>query len=324
MTIYSFDVLPIHERPYRLETFTGWLRRLGAMNFLPSMDALVTLCFPRQSRRVARQQVDYPPLAIADVARVTHSNAANVYATTFYHLGCKFARSPHPQSLSRFLAGMIAPHLRYCPACVGETGYYRLTWRFTILNGCHEHYCKLLDHCEHCKATIPLFCAPFAVGHCLNCGTCLSDNMAPALSDQAYEQVNQQTKELIYLLTPQLWETKAVNVIVRLGAEFTRLRLVKRQTIAEVGRQLGTTESVIEGIERGNVRGRGASFHDYLVYAKYLNVSVVQLVHSIVVPDSEVDGLLPFLAPPPTPSKIRQDVGEGLLQAVQEVVQQLK
>jgi hypothetical protein len=232
VTPYSFDVLPVHEGPRALETFTSWLCRLGVMNFLPSVDALVALCFPGESRRVARQQTDYPPQAIEDVARVGHCSLADVYATTFYHLGCKFARSTHPQPLSRFLTGTIASHLRYCPACVGETEYYRLTWRFTILNGCYEHRCELLDHCGYCKATLPVFCAPFAVNRCPKCGARLSDSRAPALSNQEYEQVNQQTQELIYLLIRQPWEAIAPDVVARLGAEFMRLRMVKRQTSA--------------------------------------------------------------------------------------------
>jgi len=322
--MYSFDVLPVHERPRDLETFTGWLRRNAALNFLPSVNALVALCFPSQNRCVARQQADYPPLSIEEVARVMYCDVADVRATTFYHLGRKFARSPHPQALSRFLRGTIASYLRYCPACVGETGYYRLTWRFTTLNGCQEHFCELLDHCGHCKAQIPVFCAPFILDRCLNCGARVSDSRAPGLSDQAYELVSRQTQELSYLLMPQPWEENAADIVVLLGTQFARLRLVKRQTVAQVSQQLGTTVSVIEGIERGNVQERGASFHDYLAYARYLNASIVQLVRSVIVPDSNTYGWLPGLVPLPTQLSIRQDIGETLLQAVQSVGQQFE
>jgi transcriptional regulator with XRE-family HTH domain len=247
-----------------------------------------------------------------------------VYATTFYHLGCKFARSTHPQPLSRFLTGTIASHLRYCPVCVGETEYYRLTWRFTILNGCYEHRCELLVHCGYCKAPIPMFCAPFAVNRCPKCSARLSDSRAPALSNQEYEQVNRQTQELIYLLIRQPWEVIAADVVARLGEEFMRLRMVKHQTIAEVSRQLGTTVSIIEGIERGNVRGRGASFRDYLAYAGYLNVAVSQLIRSIIIPASETDESLLCLAPPLATETIREDIGGALLQAIQQAVLQLE
>jgi hypothetical protein len=324
VTIYSFDVLPIHERPHSLETFTGWLRRNAAMNFLPSVDALVALCFPSQNRRVARQQADYPPLSIEEVAQAMNCEVADVRATTFYHLGSKFARSPHPQALSRFLSGTIAPHLRYCPACIGETGYYRLTWRFATLIGCREHYCELLDCCGYCNAQIPLFCAPFNLDRCLSCGARLSDSRAPRLSDQVYEVVKQHTEELSYLLTPQPWEVNATDIIILLGAELKRLRLIKRQTAPGVSQQLGMTISITEGIERGNVQGRGASFCDYLAYAEYLNTSVVQLIRSVIVLDSKASGSLPDLVPQPTQLTIRQDIGVALLRAVQVVVEQLE
>jgi hypothetical protein len=82
--------------------------------------------------------------------------------------------------------------------------------------------------------------------------------------------------------------------------------------------------SIIEGIERGNVRGRGASFRDYLAYAEYLNVSVSQLIRSIIIPASETDESLLRLAPLLATETIREDIGEALLQAIQQAVLQLE
>lgn len=109
-----------------------------------------------------------------------------------------------------------------------------------------------------------------------------------------------------------------------LGVELKRLRLIKRETVVEVSQRLGITVSTIEGIERGNVRGRGASFDDYLTYAQYLSASVVQLARSVIVSNSNIDRSFPDLVSPQTQLSIRQDIGEALLQAVQSVVQQLE
>jgi hypothetical protein len=91
-----------------------------------------------------------------------------------------------------------------------------------------------------------------------------------------------------------------------------------------VSQQLGTTVSIIEGIERGNVQRRGASFCEYLAYAKYLDTSVVQLIRSVIAPDSMPDGSLPGIVRRPTQLEIRQDIGEALLEAVQKAVEQLE
>ena len=47
----------------------------------------------------------------------------------------------HPLALHKFLAGSIAPTLRYCPLCLAEhtPASYSLLWRFLVLPGCSEH-----------------------------------------------------------------------------------------------------------------------------------------------------------------------------------------
>src|SRR3954453_21408623 len=66
-----YDTLPVHPSPKRLESLTGYLTRLGEANGITSVDALVSMCFPHQSRRVAREQTDFPPLSLVSLASAT-------------------------------------------------------------------------------------------------------------------------------------------------------------------------------------------------------------------------------------------------------------
>jgi TniQ len=82
-----YDALPVHPSPKRLESLTGYLTRLCEANGITSVDALVHLCFSSQSRRVAREQTDFPPLALASLASATACPESTLLLTTFQPIG---------------------------------------------------------------------------------------------------------------------------------------------------------------------------------------------------------------------------------------------
>ena len=169
---YYFDTLPVHPRPEELESLTGYLIRVAEANEIHQPAWLFDLA---QSDVVSSKQIgtrriiDNPPQSLCEIAVLTSRTEDELLSTTFYHLARKFNRPTLPISISQFLAGSVAKHLRYCPSCLAESPYYSLLWRFSALSGCARHKNRLLDHCEHCGHTIPLFASLLKVGTCPTC-----------------------------------------------------------------------------------------------------------------------------------------------------------
>ncbi len=286
---YYFDVLPLHPRPEYLESFTSYLMRLAEENGISSIDGLSALCFPHQDRRITRDIGDYPPVSFGDLTRAGTWSEEILRPTTFFHLAAKFGRSTLPQPMSRFLSGCVGQYLRYCPVCFAEqrVRYYLLTWRFLMVTCCHIHKCRLLETCWHCSELIPLFRSPFALGNCPRCRHDLKLCAAASEADEAELEVSTLIhNDIVFLLIPQPWETDSANVIKRVGRRFAHMRRMKRRTAVEVASQIGVTLTVVEGIERGDFQGKGATLQSYFKYAHYLCLSLKEAFsYAIEAPD---------------------------------------
>ena len=277
---YYFDVLPLHPKPEYLESLTSYLMRLAEYNGISSLDGLSALCFPHQDRRITRGIADYPPVSFGKLTIVAASTEETLRTTTFFHLAVKFGRSTLPQPTSRFLSGSVSQYLRYCPVCFTEQRirYYLLSWRFLMLTCCRKHKCQLLETCGYCDALIPLFTSPFKVGNCPTCQQNLQQCAAVSIGDTAMLEVASHVHDdILFLLTPQLWEADSRSIIRRVGRQFAHLRQMKRCTAVEVANQIGVTLTMVEGIERGNFQGKGATLQSYFKYAHYLGLSLKEV-----------------------------------------------
>ena len=88
--------------------------------------------------------------------------------------------------------------------------------------------------------------------------------------------------EIIFLLTPQPWEANSASIIKLVGRQLAHARQAKRLTGMEIANQIGVTPTVIEGMERGNVQNKGATFRSYSKYADYLCLSLKQVFSSVI------------------------------------------
>ena len=268
-----YDALPIHPSPKRLESLTSYLTRLCEANGITSVDALVSMCFAHQSRRVAREQTDFPPLSLVSLASTTACPEATLLLTTFQPIAQKFGRSSHPQPLSRFLAGSLASHFRFCPVCLEDDSYYQLTWRFHGITGCPIHHCQLLDRCGHCQATLPLLAAPLKVGVCPSCRAYLSMRQSEPLTETDVRLTQVRIDDLTFLLTARIEEPSRGSIVEALGSQFANLRRLRRHTAEDVAYKIGVTLSSIEGIERGQT-AKGATLACYFRYTDMLKVTL--------------------------------------------------
>lgn len=281
---YYFDVLPVRPAVEPLESLTSYLTRLAQENGISSVDGISAVCFPSQDRRITREFADYPPTAfeIVDLLGVSKTTLSRM---TFFHLGVKFGRSPKPQALSRFLAGSIAPYLRYCPSCLATQPhpYYPLLWRFLGIQRCTTHDCKLLDQCGHCGCSIPLFMAPFKVGRCPSCGSSLEVCHSKPSSEEEVMETLIYLQDLELLLSPLLSiEARADNIAQAIGLRFKHERKAREFTAVEVANRIGVTLSEVEGIERGNILGRGAKFQSYVKYAQCLGIPLRSIFNGVL------------------------------------------
>jgi len=271
---YHFEVLPLHPAFHRLESYTGYLIRLAQANGIDSVDELSSVFFPTQNRRITREIADYPSLSMGRLSTISMCSEASLRAMTFHPLGAKFGRSRHPQALSRFLAGSVSSHLRYCPPCIAEYGYYMLPWRFTTLNGCMRHRCHLRDTCGHCGEPLPLLAAPLHIGECPNCLGDLRTCVAGQLDPHEWRRVIGRHYDVMFLLTANLQHGDHKEAARYIGWCLAGLRRTRGMLVVEMAERSGLTMSRVEGIERGNVLGRGASFANYLAYADELGITL--------------------------------------------------
>lgn len=286
---YYFDVLTLHPQPEYFESLTSYLMRLAMVNTISSLDGISTLFFPHQDRRITRDMADYPPTSFDRLATAGVCDVEALRKTTFFHITAKFGRSVLPQPVSRFLSGCISQHLRYCPICLSEqkVNYYLLPWRFLMLTCCSKHRCRLLEACGHCEELIPLFTSPFVLGKCPRCQRRLELCTSALVSDKGeLEMVAHIYADIIFLLSPQLWEIGSSSIIKRVGKRFAYIRQINRVTAVEVASQINVTLTIIEGIERGDFQSRGATLQSYFGYAHYLGLSLKEIFSDVIdVPD---------------------------------------
>jgi hypothetical protein len=294
---YYFDVLPLHPRPKCLESLTSYLMRLAELNGISSLDGISALCFPHQDRRITRDIADYPPTSFNDLTRVGVSSDEILRTTTFFHIAAKFGRSTLPQPMSRFLSGCVGQYLRYCPLCLAEqrVKYYLLTWRFLLVTFCHKHKCRLLEACGHCNELLPLFRFPFTLGDCPKCRQNLKLCAAVLVSDEAELEISQHIHEdILFLLTSKSLEADSGSVIKRVGRRFSYSRQMKQLTAVEVACRIGVTLTIVEGIERGDSQGRGATLLCYFKYANYLCLNLKDVFNDAInIPDLVPANALP-------------------------------
>lgn len=284
--MFYFEVLPMHPPPQPLESFTSYLVRLAEANSLTTKSALTAIVFPHM--KFKPEWSDYSYLSYGTLPLASNCPESRLRATTFYPLLQKFGRAMAPIYCSRFLANSISLHLRYCPQCLAEHGFYSLVWRFWTVEGCPEHGRRLLDRCGHCGHQLPLLYMPLKLGICPACGQDLRSCVAPPLTPEEYIQAAARFDDLAYLLTPQSWDDSD-DVRRTFGSFLLQLRQGRRWSKYDVTAQLGVGLHVLRGIEGFRKTGRGENFDHYLRYLDLLQVSFREVFTAVQNPTACLD-----------------------------------
>jgi hypothetical protein len=279
-----FDVLPYHPPPEPFESMTGYLARLAQGNGIKSVRALWAMCFAdRCEERPLPRNPDFSLKSWEALPLVTTRSESDLLATTFYYLIQKFGRSIHHKSMTRFLKNCLSDGLRYCPLCLREAAFYRLTWRFLTLRGCIKHGCRLLDRCGHCGQSIPFLVTPLVVGICPHCRGDLSDCQTDPFPKQARQTTLEHLHDLQFLLAPEPSPLMDTNIIRAIGLRFAYLRLEKGIAVVDVTPQVGLPNTALHAME-GRGCG-GVTFFRYVQYAAYLGVTLRQVFNTVLPPE---------------------------------------
>src|SRR6266487_4262724 len=227
---YYFEALPLHPQPEKLESLTSYLTRLAEANGIQTSSAFAHICFPEYNIEAIHSLNDFPLYSLMNLQAAACCSEAVVQATTFYHLGRKFGRVYDSSACYHFLRNSIAPFFRYCPLCIKERGYYSLLWRFLFVKGCSDHACNLLDTCGHCGEKILIFTSPLQFGLCPSCGRNLGlCRIQPLI--EAEEDTLSYSQDLLFLLSPQPWESMTSTLAQHVGEQFALIRQSKELTV---------------------------------------------------------------------------------------------
>jgi transcriptional regulator with XRE-family HTH domain len=305
-----FEVLPIHPPPQPMESMTSYLTRLAQANGIPNICRLQPIIFPDRKADSLRGMKDLSPRSFDSLLVAALCAEADLLATTFYYLIRKFERPTNSTTVTSFLLGHLAPKLRYCPLCLQtDLPYYILPWRFTILAGCPQHGCLLLDRCSYCDAEIPFLTVSLKMNQCPKCGISLSAGQVAPMDMLQKQQAQKRYRDLVFLLTP----TKETE-LRSFGPRLAYWRKTKRLTAKTIATDLNIQIRTALSLERRISKRQGIKFDHYLAYVDYLELTFEELFNTILTPEEE--GYHQFLSP-----EQRFDRQETrLLNQVQQVV----
>lgn len=262
------DVLPVHPQPQPFESLNSYIKRLAIANGIRHINTFSHLAAIREPRFLFRNTCLPSFGRLATLAGCTE---AQILALTFYHLGRKFSREQTP---GRFLAGSAAPHIRYCPHCLAEKGYYALGWSFLQLSGCPEHGTRLLDDCSHCGQTIALTVSSLSITDCPWCGGDLRRCVTQSLTPLEHQNCIHRWNDLVYLLAPQSWEGQPGSVAAAARQRLGFARMKQGFLSHQVAQQLEVKDIAVVAMDNESQTGIGETFQNYLDYADYLGVKL--------------------------------------------------
>lgn len=272
-----FETLPLHPQPEDFESFTSYLSRLAYLNGMRRVKALNRLLeIPLVRQRYVQDLA--PNNDFGKLPTLAACPENRLYYTTCLPLVSHFSHFPAtPKSCSSFLAHSLSPVQRFCPDCLRQKQYYKLTWSFLALSGCAIHHTTLLDCCSHCGSQIPMLSLFPHFGTCPTCHRELGSCVTQALPASEVPEVGDLEHMLNTLLDPRT--DPPTDFRTALGSQILAVRLQKQLSLPDVSKTIDISQKVLASIEHQvPVDKQRGSFTVYLTYAKYLGYSLPELV----------------------------------------------
>ena len=273
-THHYFEMLPLRIRMKSGETTSGASIRLLARNRIKKPAGLKFILDGD-----IRSVTDFPSDKLKRLSAISGIAHDRLLLGTFHHMAINFGRSPYPQSLGRFLSRAVANTLRYCPKCLAEDPYYRIHWRFIHIPVCQHHNCLLLERCNQCGNTIPLFSLPPNMAVCPHCGAHLW-KFESEIPNMDFQKVDQEYQALEILLHPVAnWDfygfKNFTGFIGHLGREYRLARHIRLDSMTE---KTGLSKKYVGILETGDANRRYLGFRVYQIYLNALGLSMYDIL----------------------------------------------
>ncbi|MDM8520291.1 TniQ family protein [Anaerolineales bacterium HSG6] len=172
--------------PYSGESLPSLMARLAQLNYYPRLERLVQLCAGQYSPETLLRPPDVG--ALNYFASLVQQPSPQLYQHTLY----RFAKTltPLPVRLEQWVLteqnrvlvlpkGVWVRHTlseqkaQFCPLCLQQQPYHRLTWATLAITTCLEHHCLLWDCCPHCSEKVSV--EDVVRNHCHHCQGRLSE-----------------------------------------------------------------------------------------------------------------------------------------------------
>lgn len=181
---------PVGVGTVAVESLSGYLQRLATLNMIP-LTALVTAAGGFGANAVSgyplstlAQSCDLYPGDLSKLACLVRQPLSALEALTVLPVYRAFYGEvpPNSHAIRKFFhpsrsEATVTLYRRICPACVQESGVYRLVWQFVEVQVCLTHGCFLEDKCARCYRRSRILPARAVVGRCYQCRTSLTESV---------------------------------------------------------------------------------------------------------------------------------------------------
>ncbi len=200
--------LPGHPVLLEDESLASFLIRLGEANFYPSPSILIKLILDgtgAETHLKARIDLLSHPAVFERIAHLAQVDCLQLYKATANRFA-EFITPPETEIGVLDLPGnqkvpllheniaheQIRPAFacQYCPLCIQQRPYYRLSWLLIATSVCLEHKCLLTNQCHNCKR--PLRLQDIIKTRCSKCGIALGKAPCYYISDDEVGLLSQQ------------------------------------------------------------------------------------------------------------------------------------
>ncbi len=167
------------------ESLVSLLTRLTQLNFYPSPNLIIELILDEINEpKLHNDRLDFPvrPETYIKLSSLTLLDSIALYNATAHHFAQVLTSPPDSVKSLELPGGSIVPYLppldmlnhirpmcagQYCPVCLKEKAYHRLTWIPTAVSACLRHKCLLIDRCYLCHEEVPI--SAIVGAHCKKC-----------------------------------------------------------------------------------------------------------------------------------------------------------
>lgn len=167
------------------ESLVSLLTRLTHLNFYPSPSLLIGHIVDEINEpKLHNDRLDFPvrPETYEKLSSLTLLDSIALYKATPHHFAQVLASPPDSVQSLELTDGSIVPYFpptylpdqirplfagQFCPACLKEGAYHRLTWMPTAVSACLRHKCLLIDRCYVCHEEVSI--SAIVGTHCKKC-----------------------------------------------------------------------------------------------------------------------------------------------------------